>query len=61
MNRDPGQAKNRSVQAVAIAEGLQYWQPDGVPVEDDGFVIVRAPPHHTQRARWKMFWPARRP
>jgi hypothetical protein len=39
-------------------EGLQHRQPDGVAVEDDRLVVVRTPPHDTQRAYGKMIRPA---
>ena len=59
VNRATGQAKDRPVQAVAVAEGFEHRQPDRVPVEADRLVVIRAPPHHPQRTYGKMLRPAR--
>src|SRR5262249_34985540 len=40
------QPEDGPVQAIAVVEGLQDRQPDGVPVEGDRLLITRAPPHH---------------
>src|SRR5215470_9658424 len=40
------QPEDGPVQAIAVVEGLQDRQPDGVPVEGDRLLVTRAPPHH---------------
>src|SRR5215831_6678840 len=52
------QPEDGPVQAVAVVEGLQDRQPDGVPVEGDRLLVTRAPPHHPERAYGQVRGPA---
>ena len=61
VNLAAGQREDGPVQAIAVVEGLQDRQPDGVPVEGDRLLVTRAPPHHSQRAYGEVRWPVRRP
>jgi hypothetical protein len=49
------------VQAIAVLEGLQDWQADGVPVEGDRLLVPRAPPRDPQRTCGQVHWPAHLP
>lgn len=57
MNRATRQAKDRPVQAIAVAEGLQYPQPDSIPIKGHRLAVIHAPANDPQRTSGKVLRP----